>query len=148
MDETTVESIMSTRVVTVEMDDSLKTIGDIFRDVHFHHLLVVSQGELRGVISDRDFLKGISPYIGTLSETNRDRATLQKPAHQIMTRQPVVVHKETPIRIAAQLLLEKRISCLPVVGPEKEVIGIVTWKDILRAFMEATTKAPVGTASQ
>ena len=136
MNETTVESIMTTRLVTVEMDDSLKTIGDIFRQAKFHHLLVLNDGKLIGIISDRDFLKEISPYVGTLSETMRDRATLEKRAHQIMTRYPVVVTQDTPIHIAAQLLLEKRVSCLPVVSPEKDVRGIITWKDLLRAFMD------------
>ena len=147
MDEMTVESIMTTRLVTVEMDDPLKVIGDIFRQVKFRHLLVLDDGVLVGVISDRDFFKEISPYIGTFSETNRDRATLEKRAHQIMTRYPVVASKETPIRTAAQLLLEKRVSCLPVVGPKKDVLGIITWKDLLQAFLNDEYVAPVGATS-
>ncbi|RMH37222.1 MAG: CBS domain-containing protein [Nitrospirae bacterium] len=132
-----VESIMTTHITTVDMDDPLKKIGDIFRQARFHHLLVLNDGKLIGIISDRDFLKEISPYVGTLSETTRDRATLDKRAHQIMTRNPVVVSKETPLRTAAQILLERQISCLPVIGPDKEILGIITWKDLLRALMNS-----------
>jgi acetoin utilization protein AcuB len=58
--------IMSTRVVTVEFDDSLATVKEIFDSLRFHHLLVVgSDRKLCGVISDRDLLRAISPYVGT-----------------------------------------------------------------------------------
>ena len=61
-----VEEIMSRRVVTVELDDTLETVKDIFDHVRFHHLLVVEHGKLFGLLSDRDLLKALSPNIGTL----------------------------------------------------------------------------------
>ncbi|HQW91146.1 MAG TPA: CBS domain-containing protein, partial [Nitrospira sp.] len=82
----TVRAIMSTRAVTVTMDDSLARARELFNEHHFHHLLVVQGPTLLGIISDRDLLKAVSPHIGTLSETDRDRATLNKRAHQIMSR--------------------------------------------------------------
>ncbi len=86
-----IEKIMSKTVVTVEMDDSLKVVKDIFDNTNFHHLLVVESGKLFGVISDRDLLKSLSPDIGTVAETSKDTATLNKRAHQIMTRKPVTL---------------------------------------------------------
>ena len=103
---TTIRSIgeiMTARVVTIEMDDSLEVIRDIFRKVRFHHLLVVDNEKLVGVISDRDVLKAISPYVGTMSETNRDHATLNKRAHQIMSHYPVTVRQFCPLQEAARL---------------------------------------------
>lgn len=126
---------MNTRVVTVEMDDSLDTIRDIFQRVRFHHVLVVSDRKLVGVISDRDLLKAISPFVGTLSETTRDRDTLNKRAHQIMSRQPVTVSKETRLKDALKILLDKNISCLPVTNADGEVEGIVTWKDMVKVLV-------------
>ena len=57
----TVGEIMSSKVVTVEMDDSLEVIRDIFRKVKFHHLIVVDGKKIVGIITDRDLLKAISP---------------------------------------------------------------------------------------
>ncbi len=87
----TVETIMSPKIVTVEMDETLERIREIFEQHRFHHLLVISGHRLMGVISDRDLLKSISPFVDTLSETSRDSATLQKRAHQIMSRKPISV---------------------------------------------------------
>ena len=111
----TVRAIMSTRAVTVTMDDSLARARELFNEHHFHHLLVVQGPTLLGIISDRDLLKAVSPNIGTLSETDRDRATLNKRAHQIMSRKLITVAADTTVEAAARLLLEHRVSCLPVV---------------------------------
>ena len=129
--------IMTARVVTVEMDDSLEVIRDIFKKVRFHHLLVVDNEKLVGIISDRDVLKAISPYVGTMSETNRDRATLNKRAHQIMSHYPVTVRQSCPLQEAAHLMLTRGVSCLPVTSSDGIIRGIVTWKDVFTAFLDS-----------
>ncbi|WP_447965898.1 CBS domain-containing protein [Nitrospira sp. Ecomares 2.1] len=126
---------MATRVVTIEMDDSLEVVRDIFKKVRFHHLLVVDNQQLVGIISDRDMLKAVSPFVGTMSETTRDRATLNKRAHQIMSHHPVTVCSSCSLQEAAQLMLGRGVSCLPVTTKNGEVLGIVTWKDVLRAVL-------------
>jgi acetoin utilization protein AcuB len=122
----------------------LKTVGEImtskvviFRKVKFHHLIVVDGAKIVGLITDRDFLKAISPYVDTMSETNRDRATLEKRAHQIMSHYPVTVQKSCQIQTAAKLMLDRRVSCLPVTMPDGIIAGVVTWKDVFKAFLES-----------
>ncbi len=133
----TVGKIMTSKVVTIEMDDSLEVIRDIFRKVKFHHLIVVDGEKIVGLISDRDFLKAISPYVDTMSETTRDRSTLEKRAHQIMSHYPVTVQKSCQIEKAAKMMLERGVSCLPVTMPDETIEGVVTWKDVCKAFLES-----------
>lgn len=137
----TAGAIMTSRVVTVEMDDSLEVIRDIFRKVKFHHLIVVDGEKIVGVISDRDLLKALSPYVDTMSETNRDRATLEKRAHQIMSHYPSTVLQSCPIDKAAQVMLDRGISCLPVTNADGTVAGIMTWKDLLKALLQSESYA-------
>lgn len=127
--------IMSRQLVTVRMDDRLSHVKQLFLEHHFHHLLVVDQAKLVGVISDRDLFKATSPNIGTLSETDRDLASLNKRAHQIMSRNPITATTDMPIETAAKLLIEKNISCLPVVSAGNKLAGILSWKDILRSLL-------------
>ncbi len=131
-----ISSIMTCNVVTVEMDDSIETVRDIFNNFEFHHLLVLENQKLAGVISDRDFLKTLSPFLDTPSQKRRDFAILKKKAHQIMSRTLLTIDAETSIEEAGNLLLENNISCLPVISPQGSVEGIVTWKDILKFNME------------
>ena len=129
------EEIMTRRVVTVELDDSLATVKQIFDSLHFHHLLVIgSDKKLCGVISDRDLLRAISPYAGTVSENARDSATLKKRAHQIMTRSPMTLSPDASVAEAIQLFLGHRVSCIPIVDEGFRAVGIVSWRDILKSL--------------
>lgn len=129
-----VEKLMTRHLVTVELDDTLRTVQEIFSHAKFHHLLVVEEGRLYGVLSDRDLLKAISPRIATASETEKDRATLNKKVHQIMTRKPVVVKPQDSIHDAIELINKHSVACLPVVDAENRPVGILTWRDIFRAL--------------
>jgi acetoin utilization protein AcuB len=136
MKPVTVELIMTKKVFKVRMDDTIGTIREIFENVKFHHLLVVDGKQLVGVISDRDVLKAISPFLDTLSEHTYDLATLNRKAHQIMAHKPVTVYKGMSVKMAANILLNNNISCIPVISPEGNIEGIVTWKDILRYYVK------------
>ena len=133
--DTSLGGVMTTRLVTVELDDPLEVVKRIFDSVKFHHLLVVDTGKkLCGVISDRDLLRALSPYIGTASENARDTATLNKRVHQIMSRQLVTLPPEATVAEAVKVFLEHRVSCIPVVGPGFKAVGIVSWRDILKSL--------------
>lgn len=133
-----VADIMTAKPVTVDMDTELFEIKEIFDHVFFHHLLVEDESDhtFAGVISDRDLLAALSPYIHTASETFRDFATLTKRAHQIMSRQVDTVTPTTDCNVAVQKMLEADISCLPVVDNHKIILGIVTWKDFLKFYLK------------
>jgi acetoin utilization protein AcuB len=122
---------MTAHVVTVSMDDTLGHVRQVFERHRFHHLVVVEHGKVVGVLSDRDLLKNISPFVGQVSERNMDRWSVNKKVHQVMTRSLVSVTRETPIGDACRLLLAHRVSCLPVVNERGGCAGIVTWRDLL-----------------
>jgi len=130
--------IMTARVVTVEMDDRLEVVKEIFDTLHFHHLLVVDEHKrLSGIVSDRDLLRALSPQVGSASETARDLATLNKRVHQIMTRHPMTLRPHSAVSEAVTLLLTHRFSCVPIVDEEGRPAGIVSWRDVLRFLASA-----------
>jgi acetoin utilization protein AcuB len=131
-----VNEIMTAKVITIGMDDTLGQIQKLFGKHKFHHVLIVEDAELIGVISDRDILKEISPYINTLSEDSRARKTLTKKAHQIMARNPITVEPDILVEDAASIMLTKNISCLPVVSSSGKIKGILSLKDILNFYIQ------------
>ncbi|WP_318013720.1 CBS domain-containing protein [Roseateles oligotrophus] len=140
-----IQHIMSTRVVTVELDDRLEVIKKIFDASKFHHVLVVEESRLFGVVSDRDLFKALSPYIDSTTETARDVATLNKRVHQVMSRKPITLRPEAPISEAIELFLDHQISCLPVVDKDFKPVGILSWRDILK-WIKATQMPPATSA--
>jgi acetoin utilization protein AcuB len=138
-----VKEYMTTKLVTVEMDDSLATVREIFQNTGFHHLLVVERGELVGLLSDRDLLRHLSPYVGTNAETQRDSATLHKHVHQIMTRKPITLSPESELAEVLEKFRQKDVTCLPVIDVRSnKVVGIVTWRDMLKLM--GAVLLPVG----
>jgi len=142
----TVSDIMTRDVTTVTMDDTLGWVRDIFDTKRFQHAVVTEHGRVVGVISDRDLLKHISPFIGKMHERSVDTASLNRKVHQVMSRHLVWVRPETSIRKAARFLVDNNVSCLPVLIPDSTTadveeprgevhgrcVGIITDTDILR----------------
>lgn len=124
--------IMTRTVVTVSMDDNLRDIRRIFERHRFHHVVVVESGKAVGIISDRDVLKHLSPFIGKLSERPQDVECLNRRAHQIMKRRLTYASPNTLVNDAVQLMIQKDLSCLPVLDETGRCIGIVTSRDMLR----------------
>ena len=127
-----VEDLMTKRVVTVGFDDTLDTVKDIFEQSGFHHLLVVEDRALQGVVSDRDLLRALSPFIDSVVETQRDIGTLSRRVHQIMSRKPVTLRPDADVAEAISLFLNHPVSCIPIVDSEFHPVGIVSWRDLLK----------------
>ncbi len=89
---------------------------------NFRHLPIVENGKLLGILSDHD----IRQHQGHLRDTRVTGA---------MTDNPIVVTPETTMEEAAEIMLERKISGLPVVQNEK-LVGIITTTDLLAAFLE------------
>ncbi|NTV13704.1 MAG: CBS domain-containing protein [Desulfobulbaceae bacterium] len=131
----TVRQIMTEKIVTVEMDDKLLVVKEIFDNLKLHHLLVTENEILFGVLSDRDLLRALSPNLGQLSETIKDKETLHKRVHQIMTRKPITLRAEAPLNDAVNLLMTHNLSCIPIVDEHFKPVGIITWRDVMKALV-------------
>lgn len=129
--------IMSTTLITLDMDSTLSDAKTIFAHHKIHHLLIVDErNELMGIITDRDLYKHLSPTLGTIKETHQDLVFQKKKVHLIMSRNPVTATKDISLKQAVLLLHENHISCLPIVNEQDELVGIVTWRDILKLLAE------------
>lgn len=129
----TIADIMSRDPECVALDTSLMEIRQLLHQRGFHHLLVLDGDSLVGVISDRDVLSTVSPFLDTRSETPRDVRTLAKQAGDLMRSDPITIAPDAAIRDAAKLLLDNSISCLPVVD-DGDLVGIVTTRDLLSYY--------------
>lgn len=126
--------IMTSKVATVSMDDPLTVVKNVFDHCQVHHLLVVDSDLLVGVISDRDLLKAMSPYLGTAAETSRDTQTIKQRVHKIMTRKLVTLGADATVKDAIDVFNTTPISCIPVIDGMGRPIGIVSWRDIMKTL--------------
>lgn len=137
-----VSRLMTRPVVSVEPDDTLWTVKEIFDNTHFHQLLVTDHGRLVGIISDRDLFKSVSHRLGTMAETAQDLSTLDRRVHQAMSRKVHTLGPEESVHDAVALIVEHNVSCVPVVDENRRPVGILTWRDIMRELMRVSRHRP------
>jgi acetoin utilization protein AcuB len=122
-----VRDVMTRQVVTVDPDTPCDKARRLMEEKRIRHLPVVAEGRLVGMVSDRDVR---SAAAGGASA----------PASRIMTRDPVTVSSATRVEHAARRMLDGRFGSLPVVDGNA-LVGIVTYTDLLRAFVDVIETA-------
>lgn len=111
--------IMATPVHTIDIDDEAEVAWDRMRLHRTHHLVVVEDGAIAGIVSDRD-----------LGGPRGAPALLNRRVRDVMTWNAVTARPTTTVREAANILRGRAIGCLPVV--ERGTLkGIVTTTDLL-----------------
>lgn len=135
-----IKSLMSTNLVTINAYDTLGAVKDIFELVTFHHILVLEHQKLVGIISDRDYLKVVSPKLGTVLETEKDIMPLNKKAHQIMSRNVISVKENASVLEVVECFERHAVSCVPVINLDNEPIGIISWRDVMSALADNLNK--------
>ncbi len=108
--------------VTVMPEDLLIQARLKMQKGGFRRLPVISDGQLVGIITDRD----IREHVGLLDRTEVKAAMSQK---------PITVIPATTVEAAAQILLKQKIGGLPVVEKNR-LVGMITTSDILQAFLD------------
>jgi acetoin utilization protein AcuB len=127
---------MTENPVTVTADTTVSDVAEILRDMDIRHIPVTRDGALVGIVSDRD-LKGLdAPEILELSAPSV-RARLAEPVSRLMSADVISVDPEADLSDIVSLMIETKVGAVPVVDPEtREVVGIVSYIDVLRAVQD------------
>lgn len=133
----TVAEIMTPNPVTV---DEMATVGEaleLLSSLEVRHLPVISEGELQGILSDRD-LKGIGVDLEADPEgLERVKALLSAPVGRMMSGNVLSVDPSSDVSELIDLLLSEKVGAVPVVDEESsDLVGIVSYVDVLRALRE------------
>ncbi len=137
-----VSDLMSSNVESITMDTILSDVWKIFRQHRFHHLPVLDENnKLIGMVSDRDVLYYISPRVESGNATVAEIEVLRKPAHQFMSRGPLTVYPNTSATRALRTIIDQSVSCLPVVDDEMNLLGILTWRDVIKYVLNRAEEA-------
>ncbi len=133
-----VKNWMSKDVITVNADDSMQDAGYILRENNINILPVMEKGNMVGIITDRD-LKKASPSDATTLDMHELLFLISKIKIRDLMKTPVLtVLPDHTVEEAAAILLEKKISGLPVVDEKNQVVGIITRSDLFRVLITLT----------
>jgi acetoin utilization protein AcuB len=133
-----VKNWMSKNVITVEADDSMQHAVKLLKEHKINLLPVMKKGKLVGVITDRD-LKKSSPSEATALDMHEILYLLSTiKVKDIMPKRLYTVPDNYTVEETAEMLLEKRISGVPVTDEKGKLVGVITKNDIFRLFITLT----------
>jgi CBS domain-containing membrane protein len=123
--------IMSRDLVTLAEDDTLADARRCMEQGRIRHLPVVREGKLVGLVTHRDLLAAsFSVLLDRSSKAERNLFS-RTPVREVM-HDALAVSPDTSVREAANLLIENKFGCLPVITEDGSLIGLVTEADMVR----------------
>jgi acetoin utilization protein AcuB len=122
-----VEAFTTPDPVMVPDTASIDAMADLMEEHGVRHLPIVRDGEVVGVVSDRDLRVARG-----LSDERRHQVT----ARDIMAADPVAVFADTPLDEVAFDMSERKIGSVLVYEESGEYLGIFTVTDALNALIE------------
>ena len=129
---------MSKNVITVDENDSMFDATKIMKKKDIRMLPVMKKGKLVGIITDRD-LKRASASDATTLEIHELMYFLSKiKLKEIMTKDPITIPPDYTMEETAEVLLENKISGVPVVDDRGQVVGVVTQTDLFKVIVSLT----------
>jgi CBS domain-containing protein len=129
-----VSRIMTEAVVAIEVDRPASEVLDCFLQYPIHHLPVVRDGRLVGMLSSADAMTLEFLMPRAAADTARfldSRVTIER-----LMRAPVVsVGPATSVAEAAERMVGAGVHAVPVVDDEGRVLGLVTTTDVIRSLL-------------
>lgn len=133
-----VKNWMNVNVPTINDGDSMANAIRTMKDTQVQMLPVMAANRLVGVVTDRD-LKRASASDATSLEIHELLYILdQIKVSRVMTCNPVTVYSDFTLEETAQLLLEHRISGVPVVDRTENLVGTIMQTELFKAFISMT----------
>ena len=131
-----VRDLMTPNPITVGPDMAVFEARQLMLKQRIRHLLVVDEGRLLGVVTDRDIRLSLPSQATSLSVWELNYLLARLTVEKVMSTAVITVGPDRDASDAARLMLDHRIGCVPVVDGGL-VIGILTETDIVRAFVES-----------
>jgi CBS-domain-containing membrane protein len=129
-----VKSAMTTEVLFVDANETMDKVETVFNTHPIHHLPVLNNGQVVGMLSKTDYLKilhGLTLFKSKKSEEVNKALLRSLLVKEVMTHPAVTIGPERTLQFAADIFKENLFHAVPVVDDEGELLGILSTFDLL-----------------
>jgi len=125
---------MTPSPITAPPDMGVFQARQLMQERRIRHLPVTQEGELVGIVTDRDIRLNLPSPATSLSVWEVNYILARLTVGEVMSRGVMTIGADRDIAAAARLMLEHKIGALPVMDGGR-FVGIITETDLLRAFL-------------
>ena len=138
---------MTRKVVTVAPEEGIFNAQELMAANKIRHLPVVeTDGRLIGIITDRDIRSALPYKFFKESPSAKEKKKLsQLKIKDIMTQNPMTISPAHTLQDALLMIQDARVGALPVVDENGILDGIISVRDLLRAFINVLGIGEPGT---
>ncbi len=136
---------MTSPVISVTPTTSISSAHQIMKENGIRRLPVVENDHLVGIVTIGDVREASPSDATTLSIWELNYLWAQLTVERVMTRKVLTVSPDICILDAAQIMLESKVSGLPVVDEHGKLQGILTESDIFRMLVKSRAQSPTAT---
>ncbi len=136
-----VRDYMMSALTTIPKDSSLLDAAMVMRRSLIRHLPIVDGDHLVGIITERDVVRCSPSLLSEITQDEYNAIFENTPIARVMTRDPISVTPDSPVRDAIALMLDRKMGCLPVVENGR-LVGILTRSDLLNVLMTLLPSVP------
>jgi CBS domain-containing protein len=134
--EGTAEKYMTRAARTVTRQTTMRELGALFEKYDFNSFPVVEEGEILGIVTKFDFLRAFAFTTGQMLPHYDE--LMRRQVADVMTEAVVHVEPTAPLTRVLQLMVSLKNRSFPVIGPDRQLLGMISREDLMRALKEAT----------
>jgi len=127
---------MTRTVTTVTRQTTLRELEALFEKHDFNSFPVMEEGRMVGIVTKFDFLRAFAFTTGQMMPHYDE--LMRRPVGEMMTEAVVHVEPATPLTQVLRLMVNLKSRSLPVFGPDRQLVGMISREDVIRALNEAT----------
>jgi len=137
--ESSAAQYMTPTVKSVTRQCSMGELETLFAKHDFDAFPVVEDGNMLGIVTKFDFLRAFAFTTGQLVPSYDE--LMKRTVADVMTEGVVHVEPATPLTRVLQLMVSLKIRSFPVLGPDRQLQGMISRGDVMRALKQATQAA-------
>lgn len=131
---------MTRDVVTISPDTPLPEAHRLMSEKQIRRLPIVDHNRVVGIITLGDVREAEPSDATSLSIWEMNYLLAKQKVDSLMSKNPLTISPEATISEAARLMLEKKVSGLPVIDQNEKLVGIITESDVFRLIIQAWDK--------
>ena len=125
--------VMTKEPLTIAPGETIGQADELMSENNIRQIPVVNGRDLVGIVTDRDIRSFLSSSL--LGDPEARERVLRATVRDVMTTEPIFVSPNDDLEEAVELLIEEKIGGIPVVDESEGLVGIVTYIDLLRCFL-------------
>jgi CBS domain-containing protein len=136
------DQYMTRAVTTVTRQTTMRELEALFEKHDFNSFPVVEEGKMLGIVTKFDFLRTFAFTIGRMVPHYDE--LMRRPVGEMMTEAVVHVEPTAPLTRVLQLMVSLKNRSFPVIGLDRQLIGMISREEVIRALKDATREAGKG----